>query len=142
MIISLNGSTKFSTIIPHFLFIQPLAFNILRLMEESIWRFSKKEKNTHCFCFVLDSAIKCLWQKVIHFHPIQRYQTSWIWCKHSSNSGNQCLGSRSVGSARFRLPGSRSAKCADPDPKGKISTENCKKKLLFSLILLWTIEKR
>ena len=39
----------------------------------------------------------------------------------------QCLGCGSVGSARFWLPGSRSAKICgstDPDPKGKKSTKN------------------
>jgi len=44
---------------------------------------------------------------------------------------NQCLGSGSVGSARFWLPGSGSAKICgptDPDPKGKILTKNSKKK--------------
>ena len=42
----------------------------------------------------------------------------------------QCLGSGSgsVGSARFWLPGSGSAKiCRYPDPRGKISTKNGKK---------------
>ena len=41
---------------------------------------------------------------------------------------NQCLGSGSVGSARFWLPGSGSAKIcgsADPNPRGSISTK-CK----------------
>ena len=39
----------------------------------------------------------------------------------------QDLGFGSVGSARFWLPGSRSAKTCgstDPDPRGKISTKN------------------
>ena len=45
----------------------------------------------------------------------------------------QCLGygSGSVGSARFWLPGSGSAKICgstDPDPRGKISIKNWKKK--------------
>jgi len=43
----------------------------------------------------------------------------------------QCLGSGAVGFARFWLPGSRAAKICgstDPDPRGKISTKNCKKK--------------
>ena len=49
----------------------------------------------------------------------------------------QCLGSgsESVGSARFWLPGSGYAKIfgsTDPDPRGKISTKNCKKKILIS----------
>jgi len=47
----------------------------------------------------------------------------------------QSLGSGSVGSARFWLPGSGSAKICgstDPDPRGKISTKNCKKKLFYS----------
>ena len=47
----------------------------------------------------------------------------------------QCLGSGSVGSARFWLPGSGYAKIfgsTDPDPRGKISTKNCKKKILIS----------
>ena len=41
-----------------------------------------------------------------------------------------CLESRSVGSARFWLPGSESAKLlgfTDPDARGKTSTINCKK---------------
>jgi len=50
----------------------------------------------------------------------------------------QCLGSGSVGSARFWLPGSGfgSAKICgftDPDPRGKMLTKNCKKKLFYSL---------
>ena len=48
-----------------------------------------------------------------------------------SCSVEQCLGS--VGSARFWLPGSGSAKTCgstNPDPRGKISTKNCKKKLI------------
>ena len=49
----------------------------------------------------------------------------------------QCLGSGSgsVGSARFWLPGSGFAKICgstDPDPRGKISTKNCKKKKFYS----------
>ena len=45
----------------------------------------------------------------------------------------QCLGSGFVGSARFWLPGSGYAKICgstdpDPDPRGKISIKNCKKK--------------
>jgi len=46
----------------------------------------------------------------------------------------QCLGSGSVGSARFWLPGSGSTKICgstDPDPRGKKSTKNCKKKTLI-----------
>ena len=40
----------------------------------------------------------------------------------------QCLGSESVVSASFWLPGSESAKIsADPDPRCEISTKNCKK---------------
>jgi len=43
----------------------------------------------------------------------------------------QCIGSGSVGSARFWLPRSESGSAkicgsTDPDPKGKISTKNCK----------------
>ena len=39
----------------------------------------------------------------------------------------QCLGSGSVGSARFWFPGSWSAKiCGSTDPRGKILTKNCK----------------
>ena len=48
----------------------------------------------------------------------------------------QCLGCGSVGSARFWLPGSRSAKICgstDPDPRGKKSTKNCKKKTYLLL---------
>jgi len=51
-----------------------------------------------------------------------------------SSSLIQCLGSGSVGSARFWLPGSGSAKICgstDPDPRGKISTKNCKKTFLL-----------
>ena len=53
------------------------------------------------------------------------------------NNCRQCLGSGfgSVGSARFWLPGSGSAKICgskDPDPRGKISTKNCKKKILLN----------
>ena len=48
----------------------------------------------------------------------------------------QCLGSGSgsVGSARFWLPGSGSAKICgstNPDQGGKISTKNCKKTFLL-----------
>ena len=46
------------------------------------------------------------------------------------NCSKQCLGS-----ARFWLPGCGSAKICrstDPDPRGKISTKNCKKKLSYS----------
>jgi len=47
-------------------------------------------------------------------------------------SENQCLGSGSVGSARFWPPGSKSGSAKicgsmDPDPRGKISTKNDKK---------------
>ena len=45
----------------------------------------------------------------------------------------QCLGSGSVGSARFWLPGSGSAKicgCTDPNPRDKISAKNYQKKFL------------
>ena len=46
-------------------------------------------------------------------------------------SCRQCLGSGSVGSARFWLPGSGSAKiCGSTDPGGKISTKSCKKNFL------------
>ena len=51
---------------------------------------------------------------------------------------NQCLGSRSVGTARVWLSGSRFAKkCGStiPDPGGKISTKNCKKKFTLNPIL-------
>ena len=49
------------------------------------------------------------------------------------NCSKHCLGSGSVGSGRFWLPGCGSAKICrstDPDPRGKISTKNCKKKYL------------
>jgi len=49
----------------------------------------------------------------------------------SSYATEQCLGSVSVGSARFCLPGSGSTKIygsTDPDPRGKISTKKCEKK--------------
>jgi len=42
----------------------------------------------------------------------------------------QCLGSGSVGSARFWLPGSGSATICgstDPDPRGKITTKKLQK---------------
>ena len=55
----------------------------------------------------------------------------------------QCLGSGSVGFARFWPPGSGSAKICgstDPDPIGKISTKNCKKK--YSQPHIWTVEKK
>ena len=47
------------------------------------------------------------------------------------------IGSGSVGSARFWLPGSGSGSAkicgsTDPDPRGKISTKNYKKKLVYS----------
>jgi len=44
----------------------------------------------------------------------------------------QCLGSGSVESPRFGLLGSGSEKLCgsiDPDPRGKISTKNAKKKI-------------
>jgi len=49
---------------------------------------------------------------------------------------NQCLGFGSVGSARFWLPGSGSAKICgstNPDPRGKKSTKICKKKTFLLL---------
>jgi len=58
---------------------------------------------------------------------------------------DQCLGSGSVGSARFWLPGSGSAKICgstDPDPRGKISTKNCKKKTVLLLKPKSDFEKR
>ena len=60
---------------------------------------------------------------------------------------NQCLGSgsESVGSARFWLPGSGSAKIrgsTDPDPKGKISTKNCKKIFLLLKLKSELLKKR
>ena len=57
----------------------------------------------------------------------------------------QCLGSGSVGSARFWLPGSGSAKICgstDPDPRGKISTINCKNNFFTPKTQLWTFEKK
>ena len=47
------------------------------------------------------------------------------------NTIYQCLGSGSVGSARFWLPEFRIHKhieSTDPDPRRKASTKNCKKK--------------
>ena len=47
----------------------------------------------------------------------------------------QCLGSGSVGSARFWLPGSGSAKICgstDPDPKSKYQPKTATKKILLS----------
>ena len=47
----------------------------------------------------------------------------------------KCLGSGSVRSARFWLPGSGSAKICgstDPDSRGKISTKNCQKRRFYS----------
>jgi len=49
----------------------------------------------------------------------------------------QCLGSGSVRSERFWLPGSGSGSAkicgsTDPDLRGKISTKNCKKNLFYS----------
>ena len=48
---------------------------------------------------------------------------------------SQCLGSGSVGSARFWLPGSGFAKICgstDPNPRSNISTKNTKKNLFYS----------
>ena len=59
-------------------------------------------------------------------------------CKYSSKRKNkyQCLGSGSVGSVRFWLPGSGSAKICgstDPDPRGKIINQKLReKKILLS----------
>ena len=59
----------------------------------------------------------------------------------------QCLGSGSVGSARFWLSGSGSGSAkicgsTDPDLRGKISKKNCKK-IFFSLRpQIWTFEKK
>ena len=58
----------------------------------------------------------------------------------------QCFGS--VGSVRFWLPGSGSGsskicRSTDPDPRGKITTKNCKKKTFFTpKPQIWTFEKR
>ena len=52
--------------------------------------------------------------------------------------------SQTVGSVRFWLPGIGSAKIGgstDPDPKGKISTKNCKKKFTLKP-QIWTLKKR
>jgi len=68
---------------------------------------------------------------------VQRYLNSYLMSVKEMNTSssfppNQCLGSGFVGSARFSLPRSRSAKMCgstDPDPWCKISTRNWKKKL-------------
>ena len=57
------------------------------------------------------------------------------------------IGSGSIGSARFWLPGSGygSAKICgstDPDPRGKISTKNCKKNFFTLKTQIWTFEKK
>jgi len=58
---------------------------------------------------------------------------------------NQCLGSGSglgsVGSARFWLPRSGSGS-TDPDPRGKISTKNCKNKHLLLLLPKFELLKK
>ena len=70
----------------------------------------------------------------------------WVWFENFYKCLYQCLGpgSGAVGSPRFWLPGSGSAKICgstDPDPRGKISTKNCKKKFTLTT-QIWTIEKR
>jgi len=51
----------------------------------------------------------------------------------------------SVGSARFWLSGSGSSKICgstDPDPRGKISTKNCKKNFLFQKLKSELLKKK
>ena len=59
------------------------------------------------------------------------------------NNCRQCLGS--VGSGRFWLPGSGSAKIcgsSDPDPRGKISTKKLKKIFFYSETPIRNFKKR
>ena len=57
----------------------------------------------------------------------------WALIPIKSVRFNQCLGSGYVGSARLWLSGTGSGKIwgsTDPDPRCKISTKNCKNKIL------------
>jgi len=62
---------------------------------------------------------------------MERFNQEW----RPGNTSKQCLGSGSVGSTRFWLTGSGSGEICgsmDPDPRGKISTKNCIRKLFYS----------
>ena len=97
--------------------------------------FKKLKVSMKVFCMKEMSQHQLLAQvkNKISFRP---FLTSAVLPYNCSFSFKQCLGSGSVGSARFWLPGSGSAKIygsTDPDPRGKISTKNCKKELNFTL---------
>ena len=67
----------------------------------------------------------------------------WFW--KVQGTWNQCLESRSVGSARFWFPGSGSAKICestDPDPRDITSAKNYKKIFFTLYTQILTIEKR
>ena len=90
-----------------------------------LWRRSK----THSvFCF-----------------GIKSFMAYSMFRKREKSSLKKCLGSGSVGSPRFWLSESGSAKiCGStyPDPRGKISTKNCNKQNLTLKAQIWNIEKR
>ena len=94
------------------------------------WYFKLLLFNTKVYDIRLQRYGKLEFEKSIFLSK----QKGLVWINEKLAS-NQCLGSGSVGSARFWLPGSGSGKICgstDPDSSGKISTKNCKKKLFSS----------
>ena len=137
----IQGTQTISLLFEYFVFIivfQPFCsiffnFTILKFvfLELTILSFASRRNIWNCLLFRQQRwswSFRLVWSKSI----------SWIIYRY------QCLGSGSVGSARFWLPGSESAKiCGStaPDQRGKISTKNWKKNFFTPKTQIWTFEK-
>ena len=107
----------------------------------SVFPTTTKEKNFQNVLFLFNQFFRVLFknsnQNVNVFYVRFLLKGCIDYANCLFKAWNQCLGygSGSVGSARFWLPGSGSAKICgstDPDPRGKISIKNYKKKLFYS----------